>query len=80
MKINEIFILVNDKKIFIKQSENYFLLDKKNDLLDFLIQKVVRHNFKKIYLLCSIKNKFFKSAPEKILSIVSLTLGFRCIG
>jgi D,D-heptose 1,7-bisphosphate phosphatase len=66
MKINEIFILVNDKKIFIKQSENYFLLDKKNDLLDFLIQKIVRHNFKKIYLLCSIKNKFlFKKYHKK---------------
>ena len=65
MKADKICILI-DNKINTQDDSHNKLLVKNNFFLDNLLSKIIKYNFKKIYLLCTYKKKsFFKKYHKK---------------
>ena len=58
MKADKICILINNK--INTQDDNHNKLSVKNNFfIDNLLSKIIKYNFKKIYLLCTNKKKSF---------------------
>ena len=72
MKIDDAVILVGGLGsrlgIITKKTPKPLVLIDNKRFLDFLLTKIIKYNFKKIYLLCSYKRKiFFKLYHNKII-------------
>ena len=64
MKVDKIFILINHNKNKIDDTKNKLSI-KNNHFLGNLLTKIIKYNFKKIYLLCPFENKFFYNRYHK---------------
>tara|TARA_B110000037_G_scaffold97725_1_gene114580 strand:- start:3623 stop:4738 length:1116 start_codon:yes stop_codon:yes gene_type:complete len=64
VKVDKIFILINHNKNKIDDTKNKLSI-KNNHFLDNLLTKIIKYDFKKIYLLCPFENRFFYNRYHK---------------